>query len=102
MMGYGDVQPDAFIIFDDVLVDYVTAGLIDAGVRIGEDVDVVAHCNYPLIKPDEWPIQRLGYDTAAIFAQALDLLRRQQQGEMPALRHVIAPHFQDELRIQAT
>ena len=76
MMGYGDVQPDAFIIFDDVLVDHVTAGLIDAGVRIGEDVDVVAHCNYPLIKPDQWPIQRLGYDTAAIFAQALDLLRR--------------------------
>lgn len=97
LMDYGDIQPDAFIIFDDILVDYVTAGLIDAGVQIGENVDVVAHCNYPLIKPDQWPIQRLGYDTATIFTQAVELLHRQQQGEMPALRNVIAPYFPNEL-----
>lgn len=97
MMGYGDVQPDAIIVFDDILVDYTVAGLLDAGVRIGEDVDVVAHCNYPLIKTDQWPIQRLGYSTPAILETALALLTRQQRQETLPQRTIATPVFPDEL-----
>lgn len=97
MMGYGDCRPDAIVVFDDVLVDYVVAGLLDAGLRIGEDIDVVAHCNYPLIKTDHWPIKRLGYSTPEILQAALALLAQQQQGSAPPLRTVMTPMFPEEL-----
>ena len=43
-------RPDCMLVSDDIVVDSVVAGILDAGLRVGEDIDVVAHCNYPLIE----------------------------------------------------
>ncbi len=67
-------RPDGIIITDDVFTDQALAGLLDAGIRIGEEVDVVAHCNHPLLAADLWPIKRLGTDTRQFLTTALELI----------------------------
>ncbi|HEY3397873.1 MAG TPA: GntR family transcriptional regulator [Armatimonadota bacterium] len=73
-------RPDSLVIADDAVLDSVLAGIFDAGVRIGVDLEVVAHCNYPLPKPDQWPVTRLGWPVPAVLDTAFDLLDRQRRG----------------------
>jgi DNA-binding LacI/PurR family transcriptional regulator len=74
-------RPDGLIISDDNLVEYATAGLIDAGVKVPQDLDVVAHCNFPWPTPSVLPVQRLGYDARECLRICLDLLDRRRQGQ---------------------
>jgi hypothetical protein len=40
-------RPDGLIILDDNLAGPALQGLAQAGVRLGQDLDVVTHCNFP-------------------------------------------------------
>src|SRR4029077_12261687 len=44
-----DERPDALYIADDNFLEHASIGLINAGVRVPKDVEVIAHCNFP------WP-----------------------------------------------
>ena len=74
-------RPDCVLVSDDIATDSVVAGILDAGLRVGEDVDVVAHCNYPLLKPDLWPVKRLGFPVPAVLDAVFALIHRQRRGE---------------------
>ena len=63
----------------------------------GREVDVVAYCNYPLLRTDHWPIRRLGHSVPHILQHALDLLARQQQGAAMPRSTVLTPVFPEEL-----
>ncbi len=89
-------RPDCLLISDDIATDSVVAGILDAGLRIGEDVDVVAHCNYPLLKPDQWPVKRLGWPAPAVLDTAFSLLEQQRRGETPAATVTVPFLFDDE------
>lgn len=76
-----DDRPDAVLITDDNAVEYATAGLVAAGVRVPHELDVVAHCNFPWPTPSVVPVRRLGYDTRQVLQAGLDLLDAERQGQ---------------------
>ncbi len=89
-------RPDGLFISDDNLVEHSTGGLIAAGVRVPQDMDVVAHCNFPYPTPSVISARRLGFDARQVLASAVDLLARARHPKHP--HHVVVPpHFEDEL-----
>ena len=76
-------RPDGLIITDDNLVEAATAGLLDAGVSVPQDLTVVAHCNFPWPTPSHVPARRLGYDVRQILSACLSDIDRQRNGGKP-------------------
>jgi DNA-binding LacI/PurR family transcriptional regulator len=62
MHGPPGERPDGLIITDDNLVEHGLAGLVAAAVRVPDDVEVVAHCNFPWPAASVLPVKRLGFD----------------------------------------
>jgi hypothetical protein len=90
-------RPDGLFVIDDNLVPHVTVGLIEAGVRVGEDVDVVAHCNFPYPTSSVVPVRRLGYDARSVLTACLELVDTQRQGRRaPAVTRIPAV-FEEEV-----
>ncbi len=85
-------RPDGLIIADDHLVDHACTGLIRQGMRLPEDVDVVAHANFPVHGTDIAPIARLGYDIPKVFSTCVELLVRQRTAAVAAST-LVAPRF---------
>jgi len=94
--GPAEQRPDALVVADDNLVEQVCAGLQQLGLRVPEDLDVVAHANFPLAAPAPLPLTRLGFDIPQVFALAMDLLQRQQHREGVPRVTVVHPRFEDE------
>lgn len=82
-----DKRPDGLLIGDDNSFEAAMTGLLASPVRVPEQLQVVAHGNFPLPPGGEhWPVQRLGFDGYAFMAAAFKLLARQRAGRRtPAL-----------------
>lgn len=90
-------RPDALLICDDNLVQGACDGLIAAGVRVPQDVDVVAHCNFPPPSAPQLPARRLGFAAPEILACGIKLLQQCRDGvALSATNHVPA-RFEDEV-----
>lgn len=90
MAGSSAGKPDSLVIFDDNLVPDATAGLLDAGVRVPDEVLVVGHANFPYLTPSAVPLRRFGYDVPEIMQKALTLLTvHERKSELPDV--LIAP-----------
>ena len=76
-------RPDALIITDNNLVEYATAGLLAAGIRVPDDLTVIAHTNFPWPTPSYVPVIRLGFDVRELLAACFDSIDRQRHGETP-------------------
>lgn len=97
----GRNQPDALFITDDNLVEHALAGLIAAGVRVPEDVEVVAHCNFPHPVVAPVPVKRLGFDARQVLQACFDDLDRQRSGQTtPGVTYIPAA-FEEEIGTQA-
>lgn len=94
--GPADQRPDALVVADDNLVEQVCAGLYRLGLRVPDDLDVIAHANFPLAAPAALPFTRLGFDIPQVFALAMDLLLRQQRREGVPRVTAVHPRFEDE------
>lgn len=83
LLAHGDPahRPDALIISDDNLVPYATRGLREAGLRVPEEIDVVAHASFPWPAKSHVPIRRIGFDVRQILDRALDSIAAQRQGK---------------------
>jgi DNA-binding LacI/PurR family transcriptional regulator len=81
MRGTDGSRPDALLILDDNLVDQALGGVLAAGLRVPEDVAVVAHANFPSAPTHAVPVQFLGYDIAEALKTAIRLIDRQRKGE---------------------
>jgi DNA-binding LacI/PurR family transcriptional regulator len=92
-----DERPDGLVIVDDNLVEHACGGLLKAGLRLPEDIDVVAHCNFPAPTASALPVARLGYDIPRILEFALDVMSRQRKGEPTPDGLNIAPEFEWEV-----
>ena len=93
----GDEVPDALIISDDNLVEHACGGLIAAGVRVPQDLDVIAHCNYPCPAPNVLPVRRLGFDCARIMRQCIEIIDTGRRGGHVPERTLIPAQFEEEL-----
>jgi hypothetical protein len=89
-------RPDALIVTDDNLTEQVCAGLRQEGVRVGKDIDVVAHCNFPPPAPSAVPIARLGYDIRGVLETCIGILDVQRAGRKPRALTNIEPVFEWE------
>jgi len=69
-------RPDGLIIANDNLVEDASGGLVAAGARVPDDVDVVAHCNFPWPTSSVLPVQRLGYDARDVLDCFEQLIER--------------------------
>jgi len=91
-------RPDALVIGDDNLVNQAVAGLLMSGVRVGIDVDVVAHANFPLPGPStELPLRRLGFDAKQIVARCVEAIDRQRAGEKEPQVLPVPAVWEDEI-----
>jgi len=87
------VRPDALIIDDDNLVEDATAGLLASGVNVPAELEVVAHCNVPLLPKAQVPVRFLGFDSRRVMETCIEMIDRQRQGlEVPSMTW-IEPEF---------
>ena len=84
-------RPDGLIIANDNLVDDAIAGLVAEGIKVPDDLEVVAHCNFPWPPVKTLPIKRLGLDVTALLRCGIDLIDRKRAGKkIPAIVHIDA------------
>jgi DNA-binding LacI/PurR family transcriptional regulator len=83
-------RPNGLVIMDDNLVPDATAGLLDAGVRVPEEMLVVGHANFPHPTASSVPAHRMGYDMRAVLRACLDELEAQRCGH-PATGQRMVP-----------
>jgi len=72
-------RPDSLVITDDNLVGPACQGLRSGSVRVPQDMEVVAHCNFPAPASD-LPIHWLGYDIQNLLRTAVEFMRRRRNG----------------------
>lgn len=88
-------RPDGLVIADDNFVEHATHGLIDAGVRVPDDMDVVAHCNFPWPTPSAVPVTRIGFDARQVLDACLKAIDTSRHGR-GATEINIPARFEDE------
>ncbi len=76
-------RPDALIIADDNMLEAASSGLLAAELRVPEDVDVIAHCNFPWPTSSAIPVQRLGYHSGQLLRACIGLIDAKRRGERP-------------------
>ncbi|MBS3763703.1 MAG: GntR family transcriptional regulator [Planctomycetes bacterium] len=81
--------PDGLVIADDNVVEPVTRGLVEAEVKIPEELEIVAHCNFPWPTPSAAPVKRIGFDLHRVLECCFELIDRQrQEGKAPGMLEV--------------
>jgi DNA-binding LacI/PurR family transcriptional regulator len=84
-------RPDGVIVLDDNLIGPVLEGLANAGMHIGQDIDVVTHCNFPVTQKMPDAVCRIGFDNRQFLAMALNLIQRHREGRpLPRKRRLPA------------
>jgi len=97
MSGKDGERPDAIFVTDDNLVEYATAGILDAGVRVPDEVEVVVHCNFPWPVPSIVPVRRIGFDARQLITACVRSIDQQRAtGTIPP-PVAIPAQFEDEL-----
>ena len=92
MMRPGQVdRPDGLVITDDNLVDDTIAGLVAEGIKVPDELEVVAHCNFPWPPLKTLPIKRLGLDVTSLLRRGIALIDHKRAGHrIPSVVHIDA------------
>jgi DNA-binding LacI/PurR family transcriptional regulator len=96
MRGRPEERPDGLFITDDNLVEEASAGIVAAGVRVPEELEIVAHCNFPWPTFSDLPMRRLGYDAREILQLAFAHLDGQREKKDLPRTTPIPARFEDE------
>jgi DNA-binding LacI/PurR family transcriptional regulator len=90
-------RPDALLIADDNLTEFVLAGVTDAGVKLRKDLSVITHCNFSHGLNRIPDVRRIGFDARAVLKACIDSVDRQRNG-LPVDRNVRIPAlFENEI-----
>ena len=92
-------RPDGLIVGDDHLVEAAAEGLAAVGVRIPQDLAVVAHCNFPDRPPACVPVTWLGLDCRSLVQRCVENLTAQRQGRKVPQITVLPPVFEADRQI---
>ena len=69
---------------------------MDAGVKVPDELEVVAHCNFPWSTPSSIPVHRLGFDAREVLRAALNCIDAMGRRELvPSVTHIPA-RFENE------
>jgi DNA-binding GntR family transcriptional regulator len=97
MAGTPSQRPDGMVIFDDHLIEKTIVGLIACGIRVPNEMEVIAQTNFPLLVPSPVPIKRLGYDARQCVNLCVEYIDRCRSGKSPATYTSVPAVFEDEL-----
>jgi DNA-binding transcriptional regulator YhcF (GntR family) len=97
LLMQGNPRPDGLLILDDNLVEGACAGLIAAGIRVPQDVEVVAQHNFPLPPSGALPMRRIGFDARAILRECMQMIAMQRHGETPPAVKLVPAIFEEEM-----
>lgn len=89
--GSREHRPDCLLIADDNHVPHATAGVLDAGLRIPEDLAVAAHANFPETTRSAMPCLRYGPDMEQLLRSAIGEIGRLAAGG--STRVILVPHM---------
>ncbi|TKD11777.1 GntR family transcriptional regulator [Polyangium fumosum] len=89
-------RPDAIFVMDDNLIPPVLAGLQRAKLKAGEDVYVLAHCNWPRPLGLSEGVEHIGFDVREVLCAGKDLIDAHREGA-PCPSRLIPARFLGEL-----
>jgi len=98
----GNDRPDALLILDDNIVEHATAGIAASGLRVPQDIEVIAHTNFPWPTPSAVPVRRLGYDVRRLLELCVEWVDALRRGEQPRRVTLLPALFEDELATSKT
>ena len=90
-------RPDGLIVADDNLIEHAAAGIVKTGLRVGRDLDVVAHCNWPWPLASVLPFERIGFDATDILRRSIEAIVLQGQGRKPPCSQKVPALFEWEV-----
>ena len=96
MPGLYQVKPDSEGFLGQV--PDATAGLVAAGVRPPDDLDVVWYCNFPHPTPSAVPIKRAGSDLRCTVRTCIEIIQRCRNGENVPATTELPAFIEDELK----
>lgn len=76
-----DQRPDGLYISDDNLVPAVCRGLVASGVKVGKQLHVAAHHNYPSQANHILPLHEVIFDIRQLLTISLDRLQAKRKGD---------------------
>lgn len=92
-----DQRPDGLFVLEDNLLGHVASAVVSMGMRIGHDLQIVAHANWPLRTPSVFPIRRIGFHVGHMLARCIDAIDMQRRGEAPPDVQRVPAMFEDEI-----
>lgn len=92
-------RPDGMIILDDNLVEHVTIAMMDAGLRVKEDLDIVAYSNFPLPAVSAFPVYRMGFDSRQLLENCLAAIDGQNANQTSNFQTLIKPVSEPEIPV---
>ena len=97
LMVHGNVNERAngMLILDDSLVEYATKGIAESGLRIPEELKVVAYCNFPEPPETAVPVTFFGLDVNAVLDKCLEVMDCQRKGKKYPEVSVVPTEFGD-------
>ena len=97
LMDYpADQRPDGLIVLDDNLTEHAVGGLLECNLKIGQDIDVIAHCNWPWPVASSAPIQRVGFHARHVLSHGLRAIELLRQGKTLRTDMVVVPALFEE------
>lgn len=76
-------RPNVLVILDDNFFEPALAGILDAGINIPQDLEIITHSNFPWESEYPAPVTRLGYDMHSLLEMFLAELESQRNGNAP-------------------
>ena len=73
-------RPDAPYLANPFLVESATQGLLQSGVQIPDDLDVIAAANFPYVSRIHVPVRWLGSDIRDLICRAVEVIDRCHSG----------------------
>jgi DNA-binding LacI/PurR family transcriptional regulator len=89
-------RPDGLLILDDNFIPHAAQGLVDAGVRVPDDVEVVSLANFPCDEPCPVPMKLFGPDIRRYVRLAKQIIDRRRHGEEADAVTPLEPISDDE------
>ncbi len=76
-------RPECLYITDDNLITLVQTALIETGVRVPDELQLICHCNFPERSETVLPVKRVGYDTRDILNAVVEIGDEYYRGVPP-------------------
>jgi len=90
-------RPDGLLIANDHLTEGAVSALGKLGLKIGRDVHVVTHCNWPATTKAPPGVNRIGFHVHDFLEQSLELFRLQKAKALVSEEFLIPARFESEI-----